>query len=209
MKKLLFLLLFPLAAQAQIDIAKDTIQLNEVVVASGKTKFTVKQQKRRGPCYAPENMGNATEIITLFDGLKEGYLHSVSFHFNEMFLSGRKQPGTFKDTAFELVVYSVNDDNSPGEKIAHDVMVVTVKKEHKGSINIDLSYLNIESPGRLYVGLKKLSRSIDKTEFFIDCLCSGVDKYTTMVRDQATGGWKRNWVCASLKADISVIVKKR
>lgn len=193
---------------AQINISKDTLHLEEVVIGNDRPKIKIRTEKLRGPCYAAENMADASEIVTLVDGLKSGYLNSVSFHFNEMYFSKKVKPDTFRDTDFELVIYNVNPDNTPGEKLIDDVMVATVKKEHKGSITLYLAGLDIQSPGKIFIGLKRLGQRSAQNEFYIDCLCNGHDKYFTMVRKNSSEQWIRNWVCAALKVDVSVASKK-
>lgn len=207
MRFVILLLLVYLPAAAQINISKDTLHLEEVVVG-GKSKVKIRTEKLRGPCYAAENMADASEIVTLVDGLKSGYLNSVSFHFNEMYFSKKMKPDTFRDTDFELVIYKVNADNTPGDKLIDDVMIVTLKKEHKGSITLYLAGLDIQSPGKIFIGLKRLGYKTTQNEFYIDCLCNGHDKYFTMVRKNAIEPWIRNWVCAALKIDVAVATPK-
>lgn len=201
--RIILMLLICLQAAAQVNITKDTLHLEEVVIGN-QQKVKIKTEKLRGPCYAAENMSDASEIVTLVEGLKPGYLESVSFHFNEMFFSRKVKPDTFRDTDFELVIYKVNDDNTPGAKIIDDVMLITVKKEHKGSIKLYLAGLDIQSPGKIFIGLKRIGNRVGQNEFYIDCLCNGHDKYVTLTRKQGEELWKRNWVCAALKIDVSV-----
>lgn len=206
--RIILILLICLQAAAQVNITKDTLHLEEVVIGSTRQKVKIITEKLRGPCYVAENMSDASEIVTLVEGLKPGYLESVSFHFNEMFFSRKVKPDTFRDTDFELVIYKVNDDNTPGAKIIDDVMVITVKKEHKGSIKLYLAGLDIQSPGKIFIGLKRIGNRVSQNEFYIDCLCNGHDKYITLTRKQGEEGWKRNWVCAALKIDVSVVRTK-
>jgi hypothetical protein len=198
----LFFLIF-VKGTAQVNLSKDTLHLEEIVIGSDRSKIKVRTEKLRGPCYAAENMADASEIVTLVEGLKPGYINSVSFHFNEMYFSNKVKPDTFRDTDFELVIYRVNTDNTPGEKLIDDVMIVTVKKEHKGSITLYLAGLDIQSPGKIFIGLKRLGKKTTQNEFFIDCLCNGHDKYITMIRKGVSESWIRNWVCAALKIDVS------
>jgi hypothetical protein len=209
MKYLLPVLFFSLMAMAQQnDAENDTINLQEVVISNTAKKLKIKTEALRGPCYAPEGMSNASEIITLVKGLRAGYLHSVAFHFNEMLYAYKSRPDTFKDTDFELVFYKANEDDTPGEKISHEVMIITVKKEHKGIVKVDLSDLNLQNPENLFVGLKRVSRGGSNNEFYIDCLCNGLDKYTTLTRKDAASPWKRNWVCAAIKVDVGILIEK-
>lgn len=207
MKILLLFLLVSFQVTAQVNITKDTLHLEEVEVGGSRPKIKIRTEKLRGPCYVAENMSDASEIVTLVDELKPGYLQSVSFHFNEMFFSKKVQPDTFRDTDFELSIYSVNADNTPGVRLIDDVMTLTVKKGHKGSITLYLAGLDIETDGKIFIGLKKPEVNSQKIEFYIDCLCNGQDKYFTYMRKTAGDQWKRNWVCAALKIDVSVVKK--
>ena len=185
----------------------DTIKVEEVVLEKSSKKLKIKTVTLDGPCYYPENMHNAGEIVTLADKLAEGTLQSVSFYFNELY-SSRKQSEKFRDNEFELVLYNANDDGTPGDRIAHDPVTVSVGHKFSGQLTVDLARLALESPKKMFVGLKRITPAAGKDEFFIDCVCSGLDKYITMVRKDAASPWERRWQCAALKAEVSVAEKR-
>lgn len=203
--KYVFLFLFcaTSALSQNLDLEKDTIQLQEVVLSKSK-KLKIKTTSFRGPCYAPDNMADASEIITLVEKLPDGYLHSASFYFNEMALAYKNRPDNFRDTEFEVLLYKVKPDGTPGERMVYETLLIAVGSRHKGAVEVDLAGLAIENPGRLFIGLKKLNRQSTKNDFLIDCLCNGHDKYFTLYRNGSAEDWSRRWVCAALKIDIKV-----
>lgn len=196
------------SAKAQVaDMEKDTIRLEELIITKYSKNYKMKNFSHRGKCYAPDNLSDTSEIITLAEDMPEGELNSITFYFNEMFDAYRKMPQNFTDRDFELLLYRVNDDNTPAERLVHETMLLRLKKSHVGGVVVNISALGIKNPGKLFVGLKLLGQR-RKNDFYVDCLCSGHDKYLTLYRDAATGGWNRRWACAALKIDINVAVKK-
>ncbi|KOS06623.1 hypothetical protein AM493_11710 [Flavobacterium akiainvivens] len=205
---LLLLLLFTQAAfSQQIDMEKDTIQMQGLEIVKSSKKLKVKTLKLDGPCYYAENMRNAEEIITLADKLPAGTLQSVSFYFNDTYTNS-KQKEKFKDTEFELVLYTVTEDDTPGSAIEHDPVIVKVGKAFSGKLIVDLSAQVLECPERLFAGLKRITPADGNDTFFIDCLCSGHDKYMTLTRKAANASWERRWQCAALKAEVNVGVHR-
>ncbi len=200
----LLLLLFVQAMLSQ-DLEKDTIQMKELVVAKKGKKVKIKTLQLEGPCYYPENMHDAEEIITLVENLPQGTLESVSFYFNELY-SKREQSEKFRDNRFDLVFYSADADNLPGNPIAHEPITITVSRTFTGLMTVDVSGLVLDSPGKLFVGLKRLTSPESDNEFVIDCICNGLDKYVTMVRKNASSPWERRWQCAAIRAEVSVAV---
>jgi hypothetical protein len=202
---LMLFLLQPVFSQ-ETDLEKDTLHIKEVEIVKKGKKLKIKTQKLDGPCYYAENMHNAEEIVTLIYNLPGGLLESVTFYFNDVY-TNRKQAEKFKDTEFELVLYTANTDNTPGDSIAHDPLTVKVPRTFSGRLTIDLSMLVVESPKALYIGLRRTAPEVDKDDFFIDCICSGLD-YVTMVRKSASAAWERRWQCAALRAEVSVAVSR-
>lgn len=200
----LFLLLTGFAANAQVvNMEKDTLQIEEVVI--NKKKRKVKTYRMQAPCYHPENMKGVSEVITLFDKLPEGYIKSVSFYFNEQYTPGEQEQ--YKDQQFELALYNVGEDNKVGERIQHEPKLVYLSKLKSGRYTVDLSDLDIPNMRQLYAGLKRIGGATTKSEFNVDCLCNGQDRYITMARDE-DGSWIRRWECAALKIDVSIVLTK-
>ncbi|WP_207759856.1 hypothetical protein [Flavobacterium cyanobacteriorum] len=190
------------------DIVKDTIRLDELVITKySSSNYRIRDIARRGKCYAPDNLSDASEIISLVDNLPAGELNSIRFYFNEMFDAYKRLPQNVTDRDFELLLYRVNDNNTPGERLVHETMLLRLKKSHTGGVVINISALGIKSPDRLFIGLRLLGER-GKNDFYVDCLCNGYDKYLTLFRDSASKDWNRRWACAALKIDVSVAVKK-
>lgn len=203
----LLLLLLVLPAFAQVTGPEnDTIQMKEVEIVKKGKKLKLKTRELDGPCYYAENMQNAEEIITLVSDLPGGLLESVTFYFNDVYTS-RKQTEKFKDTEFELVLYNTKPDGTPGDPIAHDPLTIKVSRTFSGRLTADLSMLAVETPEKLFIGLRRKTVPVDKDEFFIDCICSGIE-YVTMVRKNAASPWERRWQCAALRAEVNVAVQR-
>lgn len=202
---LLLLLALPAFSQ-ETNLETDTIQMKEVEIVKKGKKLKIRTTELDGPCYYAENMHNAGEIVTLIDNMPGGLLESVNFYFNDVYTS-QKQTEKFKDTEFELTLYSVTSDGTPGNPIAHEPLTVKVPRTFTGRLTVDLSMLVVENPENLFIGLRRITAPVDKDEFFIDCICSGID-YVTMVRKNATSPWERRWQCAALRAEVSVAVQR-
>jgi len=207
MRYLAILLLMAASGFSQeVNIAKDTIELENIVVEKDNRHLKLKTIKLTGPCFYPEGMSEAAEIITLVRDLPKGDLNAVTFYFNELF-ADKDQYGKFRDTEFELVIYKVAEDDTPGEVITHDTQPITVAKEARGRVKVYLYGLNLQGERSVFVGLKRITGTL-KNEFFLSCLCNGQYKYVTLVRSEDTQNWKRRWECAALKIDVSVITGK-
>jgi hypothetical protein len=203
---LFFLMVCNIAFAQVTDMEKDTIQMEELILKNNR-KTSKKTLKLRGQCYYPEDMRGAEEIITLIEKLPEGYLESVTFYVNEAG-SYNENTQSFKDTQLELVAYKANADNTPGERIAHEKLIINLDRKKKGKLTISLFELNLQNPEKFFIGLKKVNGSSLKKEFLLDCLCNGLDKYITLTRNDSLSGWERRWECAALKADVTVVITK-
>jgi hypothetical protein len=175
MKYLYFLLLFCSTLIAQeINIAKDTLQMREVVIKEDFSKFRDAKVKIRGECMNPESLITYTEIVTLVENLPQGYLESISFFFNQRhYMSYTSDSKKFEDTEFEVVLYNVNDDNTPGERIMRDEKYIKVMKDHTGKAEVHFLEFNIKNQKKMFVGLRRTSSgNRPKREFYIDCVCN-------------------------------------
>lgn len=208
MKYIMWLfLIITTVAFGQVDMERDTIKLNELVMTKYNKSYKFKTESLRGPCYSSDNLNDASEIITLVDKLPEGEIKMVRFYFNEMFEAYKRSPENFHDRDFELLLYTVGDDNLPGKRLVNETMILRLEKQHAGGVEINISALNIKNLKKLFVGLKLLGKR-EKNDFVIDCLCNGHDKYLTLFRAQGATQWDRRWACAALKVDVSIAVKK-
>jgi len=106
-------LLFITVAHAQ-DLMKDTIQLENVSI--DKKKVKIKSKYISSFCTHHENLRNNIAVVTLVDNLPTGYLHSITYVFNNAF---DKKTAEFKDTEVELLFFEVKEDNRPGNRITY------------------------------------------------------------------------------------------
>ncbi|AWH84752.1 hypothetical protein HYN59_06280 [Flavobacterium album] len=207
MKYFLFILFFwSVSATAQnfIDMEKDTIQMQEVIVTSGK-KHKMKTLQLTGPCYSPEPFKDADEILTLVENLPAGSLESVSFYFNGVF-EGTRKAG--EQSSFGVLIYTVEQNGEPGQRIAYDKKALLMDDKAKGKVTINIAGLDLQSQSRLFIGLVKESGPAVIDDLFFDCLCNGHDKYKTLARTSETAPWERRWVCAAIRVDVRVLLNK-
>ncbi len=205
MKYFLFLLLFlgAHAAAQDLDMENDTIQMKEVIVSKKGKKHKIKTLMLQGACYSPEPLRDAAEIVTLVEHLPAGRLESATFYMNGVYEG--KSISKSEDASFGILIYTVNEDTMPGQKIAYDRKVLIVNKKTAGKITIDLSGLDVQSNEKLFIGLVKESGSAVNNDLFLDCLCNGHDKYMTLARTGEDKPWERRWVCAAIRVDVSVM----
>lgn len=207
MRSLLFFLFFCTMAFAQeVNIAKDTIQMKEVIIKEDFSKFKDATVKIKGNCRHPETMSAAPEIVTLVENLPTGYLESVTFNFNEMhYESYRSDRKKFEDTEFEVVLYKVNPDNTPGERIMRDEKYIKIMKVHTGEARVHFLEFNIKDQRKLFIGLRSTAGIRPKREFYIDCICDS-NKHLTYSRLEPSSGWNKYTACAAIKMEVNVLV---
>lgn len=208
MKYFLFILLFwgaSATAQNFVDMEKDTIQMQEVVVSRKGKKLKMKTLRLTGPCYSPEPFKDASEILTLVEGLPAGNLESVTFYFNGVFEDAKKHS---QQATFGALIYTVDANGQPGQRIAYDKKALVMDEKAKGKVTINIAGLDLQSRDKMYVGLVKESGPAVIEDLFFDCICNGHDKFMTLARTSETALWERRWVCAGIRVDINVISDK-
>lgn len=207
MKQLYFILFFCATVYAQeINIAKDTIRMKEVVIKDNFSRFKSSKVKIKGNCESPETMKDISEIVTLADRLPHGYFESVSLYFNEMHYTSYKSDNKkFEDTEFEVVLYKVKPDNTPGERIMKDEKYIKIMKEHTGKAVVHFLEFNIKDQPKLFIGIRRTENlTADKT-FYVDCVCED-SRNITFSRNGETSSWSRYKNCPAIKMEINVLV---
>lgn len=207
MKYFLFtLLLCSVAATAQnfVDMEKDTLHMEEVVVSKGK-KLKMKTLRLTGPCYSPEPFDNAEEILTLVEDIPAGSLESVTFYFDGVYTSRKKRK---EQSSFGVLIYTVDENGQPGQRIAYDKKALIMDEKSKGGVRINIAGLDLRSEKKLFIGLVKESGPEVIKNLYFDCMCSGHDKFMTLARTSETAPWERRWVCAGMRIDVRVVLDK-
>lgn len=198
----LVILLATFVVNAQ-KFENDTIQLNEVRLKNYKPK--IRSRSIRGFCTSYEHLQFYREIITLVDNLPKGYLHSVTFDFNNKF--DKSMTYDFQDTEIEVLFYTVKPDNTPGEKIIGKKLMIN--KEHRGKKEIDVSDLNLKTNGKLYIGVKRITIAGKTIKTFeIHGICMGNKKHTAYCRKKDNEVWKKTeYASSGLKMKVKVEVQ--
>ena len=156
---LLFTLLFALKITAQ-EVPKDSIiYLQEVVVSKKASKSKIIKIKTRGTTVGGLGMQKLPGQVSLIKDIPAGYLNYVVFDFNSgiVNLIKKKSDVVYKDTELSLVIYSVANDGSPGERLNENQIRFVVKEDHRGTIKFDLKPLNLQSQPQLFIGIENLS----------------------------------------------------
>jgi|GEM_PF-6561399 len=206
-KYFLFLMLLgSISATAQnfIDMEKDTIQMQEVIVSKKGKKLKMKTIRLMGPCYSPEPFKDADEIVTLVENVPAGVLESVAFYFNGVFDTKEELRSR---ASFGVLIYTVDADGNPAKRIAYDKKALIMDEKAKGKITINIGGLDLPSHDKLFIGLVKESGPDMIEDLFFDCLCNGHDKYKTLARTSEVAPWERRWVCAGMRVDVSVVLR--
>jgi len=215
MKYFLFFLLYCPALIAQvvngtkdsINIAQDTIELRQVEIREDFSRFKDSKIKIKGNCLNPESLNTYTEIVTLADNLPQGYLESVTFFFNERHYSSynydRKK---FKDTEFEVVLYKVNPDNTPGERIMRDEKYILIMSDHSGEAKVHFIDFNIKNQPKMFIGLRRTEPgNTGEINFYVDCVCTG-NGHLSYSRSQQEPQWSTRSNCPALKMEVNFLV---
>lgn len=214
MKSLLFLLFFTTAVIAQVtpvkdsvNIAEDTLQLRPVVIREDFSKFKDVKIKIKSNCLNPESLTTYSEIVTLADNLPQGYLESVSFYFNEQhystYNSDRKK---FEDSEFEVVLYAVNTDGTPGERIMRDEKYILIMKDHSGKAEVHFLEFSIKNHRKMFIGLRRTQPgNTNKRSFYVDCVCNA-QNHLSYTRSQQEPNWAKPINCPALKMEVNFLV---
>lgn len=204
---MLFLILFfSLKIYSQNVVSKDSvIHLKEVVVNSKKGKGKIVKVKTQGEEFSSDVLESSEEEVSLINNLPEGYLHSVRFWFNCGLINLAKKALKidYKDTRLALVIYEMGKDNKPGKIISDREIVFTVKKNKRGSIELDISKLNIKSADKIFIGLARMDKKngrdvvikVDKNEH-------GISYYNPNGKDK----WQLSWMSRQIKMVVKVKV---
>jgi len=194
MKELFLLLLFIGSASMAQDISKDTLRMKPILIEKNQArKVKIKSFRYMGSSSLHNPLLSEPEVLTLVDMLPEGYLHSVSFWFNN-FMEINNYPIEAQDTDVELLAYEVNPDNTPGNRIEHETNIIKVTKDFAGKMTIDLSELNILSKGKIYIGLRRLTPSASnntRQEFEVNFVCNS-NTYTSYIRKLGSSAWLKS-----------------
>jgi hypothetical protein len=190
--KYFVLLLFAFTySYSQLNLEKDTLHLEEAVVTNAKLSGRTKSIRYTAFCSHHETLTYHQEFVTLIDKLPAGILQSVYFKFNGWSEKDKHTNYKYKDTDIEIVFYEADEDNVPEKRIAHSPVIVTVPGDFRGRMKIDLSKYKILSPGKIFVGIKRITKNIGKNqEFAVAGICfDEKDRYTSYYRKENDDRW--------------------
>lgn len=209
MKYYLLLILFWAAGYSQIDLEKDTLHLQEAVVTNLKFRGT-RSIRYSSICSHLESLTYYTEFVTLVDKLPPGMVKSVYFKFNNWNEKDTHTNYKFDDTRLEIVFYEADKNNKPGNKLTIEPIIVTVPKEQSGRMKFDLAKHNIISNGKIFVGLRRITKNKGKKEEFeVDGICDDKKgRYISYERKDVTSKWSVARSNKALKLELQVSILK-
>jgi hypothetical protein len=140
--------------------ANDTIFLKEITTKKISSK--IKHIKTKGT--TSSLTGNPIKsLISRIDKLPPGSLSSIKFYFNnslsDLFIDDKID---YKDVELVLLIYSVKEDGSPGEGIVDKEIRFLLRADHRGSIELDLEELYLNTSESMYFGFELLKQQSGK-----------------------------------------------
>lgn len=210
MKYLLLLFFACSTCYSQINLEKDTLLLSEAVVKNIKLSGRTKSIRYTAFCSFLESLASNREFVTLVDALPPGMIEHVYFKFNKWSEKDKHTNYRYKDTALEVVFYKADENNLPGEKLNDTPVIITVPGDYKGRMKIDISKYNIFSPGKIFIGLKRITEKSGKNdEFLVYGICTDKkNQYLSYHRKNDTGKWYKSNGNKALKLEIKVALTK-
>lgn len=145
------------------NIVKDTIFLKEVVTKAKQKKKLLNYEISGNPAYNGLDYGTG-KVVCLLDNLPSGKIKSVTFYLNtglpNLFKSKLKI--NYKDVLLGIIICEVDEKGKPGKVITENEVKFMVSADHRGSLTVNLSSLNLES-AKMFFGFTILSE-VSKTE---------------------------------------------
>ncbi len=159
-KALLFTLLLSALKMFSQEVPKDSIiYLQEVVISKNKSKAKIVKIKTEGRTVDGLGMQKLPGQISLIKNIPTGYLSYVTFNFNSGFINLHKKSSgvVYKNTELSLVIYTVNKDGAPGDRLNDTEIRFIVGEKHRGDLKLDLQPLHLQSRDQLFIGIESLS----------------------------------------------------
>lgn len=132
----------------------DTIYLKQVEIQK-KSKGKTVNLKTQGA--SSSLTGEAIKsAICRIDSIPSGKLSSIKFYFNHSFLDLFKGESEveYKDLELGLLLFNVNEDGTPGKPISEKEIRFTVKANQRGSLELDLNSLYLNTEKSMYFGFE-------------------------------------------------------
>ena len=154
---------------------KDTIFLQEVIVQKRQAKkdIVVKTSGNKVTWAGKTIRG----MISKIDNLPEGQLKSIAFDFNSGMINLFKAGSgvEYREAKFKLLIYKANEDKSIGEPLSDQFIFFTIKANHRGAINLDLTPLNVDSAQTMYFGIELTDKQVGN-DFVFSCYINPIAK---------------------------------
>jgi hypothetical protein len=141
--------------------ANDTIFLKEITAKKISSK--IKHIKTKGT--TSSLTGNPIKsLMSRIDKLPPGSLSSIKFYFNNSIsdLLPDNERIEYKDVELVLLIYNVKEDGSPGEAIVDKEIRFLLRADHRGSIELDLEELYLNTSESMYFGFELLKQQSGK-----------------------------------------------
>lgn len=189
--------------------SKDTIFLEEVKIE--KISKKIKHVKTKGKTSSLS--GNPIKsIISRIDQIPSGKLSSIKFYFNSniIFFIPDSKKKDYKDVEFGLLIYEVKEDGTPGEAIIDKEIRFTLRADHEGSIELDLTPLYVETSKSMYFGIE-LSKQQLGNDFSIMLKCDETNPNVLFIKNWKNDNWSGmnfgDGNSCKIKTDLKISVK--
>lgn len=185
------LLLFIFHNAFSQEAKKDSIIYLKEVISGEKSKEEIIKIKTKGEELASTFEGGIKSRICLVEDIPAGNLKTVKLYFNNGLINLAKKSLNVKyeDTELKLVMY-VDKDGKPGNLLVAEDMRFTVKKSHKGALELDLSALNIKAPEKFFIGIELVKETAEYTPIVLKIVANSKgSSFDKSIKDKE---WREN-----------------
>lgn len=209
MKRLLYVLVLVFTMGNAQDMARDTIQLQEVVVNSFAAPETRNYSTTTDNCKTNERPADMTQLLTRLGDLPRGKLYAVTLYVNEDWVTPERR-AKLKDTPLQLLVFDVDANGLPGNLLVQKD--VEVAADYSGKYRIVINDANIAVPKyrNLYIGFG-LNPGVSKEDFYVTSAClfnestpDAQENHVTYFRTETGGEWQKSEAISAIVMDVAV-----
>lgn len=209
MKRLLYALVLVFGMGYAQDMAKDTIQLQEVVVNSLVPPETRTYSTTTDNCKTNERPAGMVQLLTRLHDLPRGKLYAVTLYVNEEWVAPEHRT-KLKDTPLQLLVFDVDANGIPGNLLVQKDVEVAADYSGKYRIVINDAGITVPKSRNLYIGFE-LNSEVSRDDFYVTSAClfnetipEAQDKYATYFRTATDGTWQKSEAISAIIMDVAV-----
>lgn len=209
MKKLLYVLVLIYGVGYAQDMAKDTIQLQEVVVNSLVPPETRTYSTVTDNCKTNERPAGMAQLLTRLPDLPRGKLYAVTLYVNEDWVAPERR-AKLKDIPLQLLVFDADANGLPGNLLVQKNVEVAADYSGKYRVVVDDASIAIPKSRNLYIGFG-LAPEVSKDDFYVTSAClfnettpEAQDRYVSYFRTAPDGVWQKSEAISAIIMDVAV-----